>query len=459
MFLDWWQHLQTWFRSPSPSTPRQQSRRLGVESLEDRWMPSATPLSYYASAFGVHNIVLQTAGNNIQVFDNGGLVATQAVSSTSAVNIVGGYASLNSLSVLNTSAGVPTNIYLSTSSDQVAVGDGSGVGDIQGPLAIYNLVGVGGSVSVNDSRDSNSRYVVVQNNLISGLAPANISYVGVNSLTLYGGPGRNNFYLSQPTGTMTLFDNGYQDQVTVYTSLSTIYAYGHGGDAIRLYANPGTSNFTGSPTSSQLSGDNYLYQAQGYGQVTAFAGTGQQPGSATLVDGPGSNTLWAGPGAASLQGSNYTLTASGFASVSAYDYLGSDIAYLSTGPSNNTFVASPTTTSLTGDNQISTHGFRQVQVTACPGSTDVAYLYDGAGYNVFVASPTTAYLAGSNYDNQVTGFQQVYAYAYNGTGDSAYMFGSLNSTAYYNSGTYAYIYGPSYFDLAFGFANVVPIFS
>src|SRR5439155_18571927 len=133
-------------------SPRQ--ARLAVEDLEGRYLLSASPLTWTAPAKLSTNAVLLTIANgNVEVFDNGQLVASQAVASTSAITLTSVAGSMNTFDIRFTPAGIPTTINLRSPNDQVYVGDdsqsqasplqsgspagaGSGVQNIRGTLTI-----------------------------------------------------------------------------------------------------------------------------------------------------------------------------------------------------------------------------------------------------------------------------------------------------------------------------------
>jgi hypothetical protein len=75
------------------------------------------PLTYTApSGNGSNAIVLTVNGSNPEVFDNGSVVAQQAISNTTSVALTGGTSTSNTFEIRNT-AGVPTAVNLTTGSD------------------------------------------------------------------------------------------------------------------------------------------------------------------------------------------------------------------------------------------------------------------------------------------------------------------------------------------------------
>src|SRR5579871_3511208 len=82
--------------------------RLDLETLEVRALMSASPFNWTAPAGGPNAIVLGVVANQIEVFDNGTLAASQDVSATSAINLTTAPRVSNSVTILSTPSGVPT---------------------------------------------------------------------------------------------------------------------------------------------------------------------------------------------------------------------------------------------------------------------------------------------------------------------------------------------------------------
>jgi hypothetical protein len=218
----------------SKNRPASRSR-LGVESLERRELLSATPLNWIApSGSGPNAIVLQVSGGDLQVLDNGNLVADQAIASTSAVSLTAGSNTTNTFSITGTAAGVPTTITCQTLNDTVNVGLNGSVQGIRGALTITNPPSFT-TIHVDDSADATSRTVAVGNGasgygLIHGLAPADISfkYADTASVTVVTGTGGNT--------------------VNVLATVFTTNLIGHGRDTVNIGSNGSVQGIRGALT-------------------------------------------------------------------------------------------------------------------------------------------------------------------------------------------------------------------
>jgi hypothetical protein len=189
--------------------------RLGLESLDGRELMSASPLNWTApSGNGPNAIVLQVSGSDVQVLDNGNVVADQAVADTSSVAVTGG--SNNTFTVAGTAAGIPTTITTGATKDivnvqacagplnvvgngwdTVNVGNNGSVKGITGVLTITNPPSWT-TINVDDSADATARTVTVGNGptgygLIHGLASADITfkYADTASVSVSTGTGGN----------------------------------------------------------------------------------------------------------------------------------------------------------------------------------------------------------------------------------------------------------------------------
>jgi Ca2+-binding RTX toxin-like protein len=153
----------------------------------------------------------------------------------SALNIRGGPGG-NNFIVASTVAGVPVTLdtgigadtvaVLATAgpltingdggTDTVALGSGNGVQDLNGPVTVSN-VGGHTALTIDDSANLIPRSATVAAAAVTGLAPADISFSGLGSLTVAGGSGGNNFEVAgTPTGVRTTLRAGTgNDTVTV----------------------------------------------------------------------------------------------------------------------------------------------------------------------------------------------------------------------------------------------------
>ncbi len=141
--------------------------------------------------------------------------------SLTALNITGDISTpANTFNVLSTAPSVQfktifgkiitystTTIINSKGPDIVNVGDSTGVEDIKGRLIIN---GSGATkLSLNDQPDTTSRTVTVTSSKVTGLAPAEIDYANLASLTISGGNSGNTInVLSTAAGTATTINGG-----------------------------------------------------------------------------------------------------------------------------------------------------------------------------------------------------------------------------------------------------------
>lgn len=244
-----------------PASPMLRRARLGVEILEQRELIAGNLLSYTApSGNGANNILLRVNGSNLEVLENNILAVSQPVASTSAVSLAGGTNTTNTFNVQSTAAGVPTTISLTAIGDSAKVGNPSnGVQSILGALTIQGLNGWS-PVTVDDTADTATRIATLGSKSVTGLAPADINFSGVYTLTVNGGKGSYNIFdITGTPGVTNLHDNSNGDYVYLQSVSGTTNAYGLPGDWLYLYGSSnGSNSLYATPTFASLSGNRVL---------------------------------------------------------------------------------------------------------------------------------------------------------------------------------------------------------
>ncbi len=422
-----------------PVSRQQRQALLGVEALEQRDLMSATPLTWtapvgntsntislsvvsgttpvsadqmtaYNSALAAYRRAL-TAYNNfgwgnpptppvaptpqpytkLEVFDNGQLVASQDVSSTSAVSLTGAANSSNTFNVLSTAAGIPTTINLGSGADSVVVGQNNSASGIQGALAIQGFQGLG-SVSLNDSawvipgNQPGGQWsgwgvpATISSSGLSRLSPAGITFSGVSNLSIVGSANNygNTYSITGTPGTTTLSGVRPQDMVSVQSNSGTVQVFGNGGSITLNGPSSGSSTFTASPNQATFSGNGFSDVVSGFATIAAYSNSA---GDSAKLSGPssGSSTFTANPNSATMTGNGYSNQAIGFQKITGYSNSSGDVAmmYGITG-GNNTFTPTPSMTTLSGSGYTNVaSGFKNVFSPSAAASFSILVISAG----------------------------------------------------------------------------------
>jgi acrosin len=197
--------------------------------------------------------------------------------------------------VQSTASGTTTTLVTQLADNTAHVGQN---GSVQGILGNLNLDPSGPSwsaVMVDDSADPAPRTVTITQSSITGLAPADITYAGVQNLTVDGGTRANKFSvqslppaatsvgLNGGSGTNTLDYSQYVGDITVVLPLGTATGFTGGVSNIQ--------NVTGSRGNDLIVGDaNANVLVGGTGRNILIGGGG----SDTITGGGGDNILIGG---------------------------------------------------------------------------------------------------------------------------------------------------------------------
>jgi hypothetical protein len=411
-----------------PGVWPQRRARLGLETLEARELLSGTPLVWTAPSTVSNTISLSVNAGQVQVWDNGVLEVSRAVTSISSITLNGNNSAQNTFDILSTPPGIATTIQsskpsgYSSYSESVTVGDSSGVQHIQGTLTINGSLGYVNKITVDDSADMGTRSATVSGSSITGLAPATIHYSGLldvfGELDVQGSRGQNSSY--KITGTtpsnLNFFDNSASDRVTVSSTTGDVVVNGMAGDTASLIGpSSGTNVFLARPDYAILqlyypSNDVDSVRVNGFSKVTAYS---HSASDYAVLDGAGSgtNVFTAWPKDAVMKGSGYADEAVNFSKVTAQSYSTSDVAYLNGASSGtNTFEGTPADSSMVSSLSSGTYTNEAYGFVTIYGishlSTDVAHLFSSIPYSsVSVSNGDISLWAGGlnviaqNFDN------------------------------------------------------------
>lgn len=422
---------------------RTSSTRLQLESLSDRVLMSATPLTYTTAPLkGSHTVILSVENNVIEIIDNGKVAMTRAVAETSSITLNGGKGTQSLFEIFKTPAGISTTVNLA-GSDGIFVGDitsdynpfsslpmtpgtltefsktpvlsnSPGVRGIQGNLTIN---GSQNTMIVDDSSGTVRKNITVNDSGVAGLAPAAINYSNIRKLSVYGASDLplstlgNRYSLVGGPSRIELYSRSRYDTVNVANTSGVVIAHGAGGQ-ITLNASGTDNKFDAAPRDATLTGDATAYYQHAIGFKTIRANASSSTDEVHFDSAEsGMNTLTASPANAILSGSNYSNEAYGFNTVTATGKSTSDVANL-TGSSTvaNSLNADDDTVTLSGSGYtIQISNFEKTD-TVNTTSNSTAYFFDKpAEPNAFFANPASATMEGANYANTARGFRYVTA--------------------------------------------------
>jgi hypothetical protein len=249
------------FRPSTRRCPRPSARRLRVELLEDRWLPST--LTFTApSGNGLDDMLLRRDGDKIELYDNGALV--KALKNVTAVQITGASGEDNRLTV-----------------------DYSLGGLFSVPITFTNAAGDSGTDTLVVKGTTGADAFTFAAGQVSVQNGSTISYTGVEQVNVNGLAGNDTFTVNGFTpGTALSVDGGTGTNTLTVNGLA-------GNDAFAIATGQVTVN------GSTVSFANVqLVQVNGLAGDDTITVNGFTPGTTLSVDGgPGTNTLTvSGPG-------------------------------------------------------------------------------------------------------------------------------------------------------------------
>jgi hypothetical protein len=345
-----------------------------------------------------------------------------------------------------------------------------------------------------------------------------VTGTAADTATLSGTTGANQFY-GKPaisellnTGAGTTYTETVDNFGTVNATSSS------SSDVAYLYDKTGTNTFSASPTTANMNGTGYAYNATAFPVVYAI-GSAVNNDRAYLSDAAG-GLFVAYPTSAVSYGSGYYNYASNFKVVydtmaSAnnqsflYDTSGANVferhnaaggtpaysvfynpagsfynlvinslqvtataaagttdqAYLTDNTANSQLYGKPTSTLLStgGTTNFLASNFGNVQTTETGTSnTENAYMYDSTGTDRFYGTPpgfqgiaaAQSVVAGAGYSSVAIGFGQSYGISAGGGKDTAYLFDAAGNGTFYGGNTQDTLQGTGYYYTAVGFRYV-----
>lgn len=293
---------------------------------------------------------------------------------------------------------------------------------------------------------------------VNGLAYS-FSLVGVTSVNLAGGAGRNTLTLGDSAGDDTF--EARPSGVVFTTSSLALQAGGfqqvaatatRGGiDRAFLYDTTGDDTLTVNGGAAELVSAALKYSATGFDRLRAYGSGGFD--RAFLNDTSGDETVTIKPDVVQQQGATFDNYAHGFDRVRSYGGRGFDRAFVYDSTGDDTLTAEPAVVQITGANYDNyAHGFDRVRAFAS-GGFDRAFLYDSTGSDDLYLYADRTEFKGANYDNIVYGFDRLRAFAGQGF-DRAFLYDSAASDDVYLYPTRTELKGANYDNIVYDFERV-----
>ncbi len=228
---------------------------------------------------------------------------------------------------------------------------------------------------------------------------------------------------------------------------------GGGEDTARLVGTDRDELFESFGNESRLTGDGFTYGVIDYGEVFAFALTGND--RAALGDSPGDDRFYGTLNLASLTTPTKYVNVGGFDKVSIHATNGgNDIASMVGTATGDSLYANQAFAYLKGTGiEMTAAGFDRTWANGA-GGDDVATLIGTDGDDLFHAQPLNSYLYSTSYFNQVVGFENVTADAGVAGNDRAILRDSPGQDNLYATPTSAVLSSVQYRSRANGFDNV-----
>ncbi|MCR4412221.1 MAG: S1 family peptidase [Thermoguttaceae bacterium] len=290
-----------------------------------------------------------------------------------------------------------------------------------------------------------------------------VSTGGNDVAQIFDGAGDDTFTATTTSAVLTGSEAGmaYSRTATGFRRVYAIASSGGHDTAVLEGTAASGETLVAYPTHAILSGAGFFRRADGFENIEAYSGGGND--SARFYGSDFDDAFVAEPGLAVMSSAlvPYRNTAHGFRNVVAFAGGGNDSATLQDNPSAN-------------DNFVSVHGAyaeltdgisyraRAEQfesVTALSrGGADTARLYDAQGKQILVADPTYAQMSGGGFVERVEQFRFTHSYATPGGGDEAELRDSALDTAtvdVFQAGPdRATMFAGSYLNRVLGFGTV-----
>ncbi|MBN2477088.1 MAG: S8 family serine peptidase [Pirellulales bacterium] len=279
--------------------------------------------------------------------------------------------------------------------------------------------------------------------------------VSHDARTVYvGGTDRDDSFAFEAGGTHQITVNDVVYQFEAARVDSVLFEGRSGSDSMELTGSDGSDRAEFRVGSVSVCGPGFQVQAGNVETVTVRAGGGSD--RAELYDSTGNDTLLATPRLARLSGEGFVFQAEGFDEVCAFAVAGGiDVAKLIDSRGNDTFLANPAAATLSGEgfsNRVVS--FEGVHAYAVAGGIDTAMLVDSAGNDRFVADPISGALYGQGFYNRAKHFEGVHAYATAGGIDTALLYGSAGSDKLVVDAMATALYGDGFYNRAKLFEQV-----
>ena len=456
------------------------SPRLGIEALEDRVLMSASPLNF-RSGPGNHDILLAIERNQVEIFDNGSLAASQAIDATSAITLSSSNHGHTLFHVLDTPNGIETTINAKGSLDEIVVGRGDtassgsllisptpaapgNVQNIMGDLTIQGASATGhNKLTVDDSGDTGTRQARLNTGSLVGLAPARIKFSNIKSVVIDGSEGFVNRYsvTGSMSGSTALNLHGLLDTVSILPISGGLTVNGRAGDRATLTGPAtGTNSFVASPTDAKLTGTGYSIHLTNVSHVTAISKSASDKANLT-TDQTAASVLTASPTDASLTSDHYSIDASGFHNVYVYSPSSRDSADLTGAATGvNTLAANSYDAVLKGTGyRLEASEFSAVTVHSKSARDSATLEGSYTGTNTFSATENMALMTGDHFSDQVFNFSSVTGISHE-AGDTAYLYGpSTGTNNMVATPSSTYFSGTGFFNMAKSFGKVFVVSS
>jgi hypothetical protein len=458
-------------RPVSSNRPARAKRRLGLETLEDRQMPSGFNVvgdQLQVTGTGGSDFVTFTAGPAPQVtFNEDSFTVNPDEIHSIVVDGAGGkvWAMIN-----DTTTDVDPEFHaqpgLATMTGANYTLTLNGVDRIEVGGSAHCLAVMSGSTTTRNDFYGSPNLSTLNLSGGSQFTAVNFGVVQVYSTNaddqanLNGSNVANSSFTSQPGNVDMMTYNGDDVPEVSVSGFGKVFGYGgHGtaSDTAYLHGSPGSTNyFTGSQTSAYMQYSASFVQLENVSAVYAYAGTSSDTANFYGTTSSPSH-LHIYSGVAILAGDSGALMEGyGFHNVTATAGTASDYVWLYGSESGaNTFTGNSNVATLSGPGLLETaNGYATVYATRVSDG-DKAVLYgSNTSTNTFESHEFYATLSNNLVQYHVGGFHNVEAHA--GTAwDHAELYGSTTSTNYFTGdSTWANLVSTGYVNTAVGFRYV-----
>jgi hypothetical protein len=331
-------------------------------------------------------MTLSLVGPLIQLVDNGAVVLTKPLATTTQIQISGGV----------TFSTTPFTLTVDNSGGLIAL-PGNPIPAIVFNGAFNAMPGgtVNNSLIVTGTPGADVPLATTTHVFVNNLQY--IVFTNTQQVTLQGGPGDIGFLFDDAAGSHTLTASptgatlptagGLTLAATAFPQVRSFAVPGT-TDTANLSDSNGVDEFVGTPDYAYLTGTavTYLNLVSGFRTTNATATTAGD--FALLFDSPGADTFTASPTAANLtNGTSYALNATGFVNVRASSQGGGDTANLTDSAAADLFRSTQSFTflgSISGSYLNLAIGFATYNATGSSSTgNDTADLYDTPGNDTF----------------------------------------------------------------------------